>query len=72
MVTKSIDRQRKWKLILLSMSMLVLGFALVSTVPALGPFFSTFSSTLIALNVVYGGANVASKFVLEKNKKLKE
>ena len=55
------DRQRKWRLALLSMTLITLGFVLVSSVPALIPIYSTFVGAVIGLNAVYGGVNVANK-----------
>ena len=60
------DRQRKWKLILLSTALITLGFALVALNSMAGPFFGTFTSAIIGLNLVYGGANVANKYVTGK------
>lgn len=60
------DRQRKWRLILLSMTLVTLGFALLASVPAIGPFYGTFVGAIVGLNAVYGGANVANKFVTGK------
>jgi O-antigen/teichoic acid export membrane protein len=65
-MTKYPDRQRKWKLVILSATLITLGFALVSLVAAAGPHFSTYIMGILALNAVYGGANVANKFVTGK------
>ena len=56
------DRQRKWKLVLISMVLITLGLALTGLLPAIGSSFGTYVSAIIGLNAVYGGANVASKF----------
>lgn len=62
-MTKYPDRQRKWRLVLLSMTLVTLGFVLLSLVPVIGPYFSTFVMAIGGLNAVYGGANVVNKFV---------
>lgn len=66
------DLQRKWKLILLSMLLVTLGFAIVAYSPIGGEFYATYISALIGLNAVYGGANVASKFIEKKEEVAKE
>jgi Na+-translocating ferredoxin:NAD+ oxidoreductase RnfD subunit len=61
-------QNRKWKLVLGSLALIVLGYLITSIVPALSPIYTVYVSAIIAINGVYGGANVASKWV-QKSKK---
>ena len=62
------DKQRKYKLVLISMGALCLGLVGVIFSPALASIYSTFTTAIIGLNLAYGGANIGNKWVTGKKK----
>jgi len=62
--------QRKFKLILVSLGVILAGFFFAGYNEALAGLYATLCTCIIGLNTVYGGANVGTKWVA--NKKTKE
>jgi hypothetical protein len=61
-----VSKQRKYKLALFSMTLMLAGLGLASVSQVLAELFTTFCSSIIALNLVFGGSNVGAKWVLGK------
>lgn len=60
-------QNRKFYMTLISMALVLFGLVVVAWAPAvLGGAFTTFCATVVSLCGLYGGVNVASKWVTKK------
>lgn len=61
------NSQRKFKLAIVCLTLITLGFIFAAFVPNLAELYVTYISGIIGLNLAYYGANVSHKWVLGKS-----